>query len=470
MRDVNIDDLQQMIDMDGQARGLFNALRLPIIKNAQAAEIKPYKPGVGLDEAEFIRSNFFDPRPKGGMTVPFSKIVAHQTMAMLHGFKAFERVLDRPGTVVDDGKTRLRKLAPRDSRYITFKTDDHGGFDGFVLRTQWKNNFIEKDIKRSQAIYYTVNEEENKFYGKSYFKPSYFHYDKKHKIYFITHMALAVGAIPPRLAEEPPMASNADKQKFLDALANLGTNSAMLVPSGYKILEQQFSSNGASLPYMDMINHHNTQMSKALLANIVDMGIDTSGGGFAIGKNDLDMLIMRIEYDAQEQMEMFNRYVIPELIDINFGTGNYPRVVMPPFSTDLKNLTKDVFSTLMTSRTIHSSAEFLAQMEKKMGEILNMDLNPVEVDAAAQKLLEIQEKQAEADLKKTLEPPAPVVKPGAKPASKKKSSSSPSVRAIQAAERILDEARAVLKSGSRNPEDYEDIEEEDYALARSLFA
>lgn len=402
-RPVSYDELQLMVDMDGHARSLFNALRRPILRNAQNVFIKPVKSGVGEEEAEFIHNNLLGIRPLGGMEIPFTKIVAHQCMAMLFGFKAFEIKHDRPGTIVDDNKIRLAKLGPRDSRTVTFLTDDKGGFDGIRVRTSWKGRLVDKSLTKDRSVYFAVDEEENPFYGKSLFLPSYYHFDKKHKIYYITHLALAVGAMAPRIAKAQSSISEADKKTFLDALSNLGTNAAMLIPDGFEILDQKsIGGQPGRYPFMDMIRHHDLMMSQSLLAQVVDIGTGAgAGGGFSLSKNHLDMLNMLIEQIMFDMGNMWNFELIPELIDWNFGTQNYPKLVFPPLTTEIKEATAEIFNKMITARENRLSPEFAAEIEEEMSTFLGLDVDTEAIKAnqerlIAQEELEIAMEQANA--------------------------------------------------------------------------
>ncbi len=400
IKPVRHDEIQLMMDMDGHARALFNAFRRPIIRNAQRAFVKPPGKGIGKEETDFIASNLLSPRHEGGTTIPFIKTAAAQCMAMLFGFKAFEKVHDRPGTVVDDGKNRLRKLAPRDARVTTFLVDDNGGFDGIRIRTGWKGRTIDKKLKKERSVYFAVDEEETPFYGKSLFLPSYYHFDKKHKLYYITHLALAVGALSPRLAKAEGAVSDKDKKTFLEALSNLGTNAAMLVPQGFELLENKLAGNTGRLPFMDMIRHHDLMMSQSVLAQVIDVGTSERGGGFSLSKNHLDLLFMFLESMQYDMGEMYNNFIIPELIDWNFGSGFYPRVQYPPISDDIKKATADVFSRLIVSREKNLSPEFSAEIEKEMADVLGLEVPPERIDAHQARIIareDIEQAMAQAN-------------------------------------------------------------------------
>lgn len=376
---ISYEELQLMLDMDGHARGLYNAFRGPILRGAKNVRVQEARDGSA--EAEFIESNLLLPRHLGGTTIPFTKSVAHFCTAFVFGFKAKEKVFDPPGTTVDDPYIRLRKLAPRDSRTITFVTDRHGGFDGFVQRTNWQGRFIDVRLPKERALYYAVNEEEVPFYGKSLFQTAYYHFDKKHKAYFIVHLALAMGALPPRMGRAAPATTPEARRQFLDALSHLGTNAAMLVPDGFEILPDQFKGAVPNLPYVEVLQHHNLEMSKSFVAQFIDVGTGGgSGGGFSLSKNHMDALNIAIENRMNEIEDIYNNHVIPELIDWNFGTGKYPRIEFMPLTDDVRGTTIEIFNKILSARETPLAPEFLAALEKEMADYLGLDVEDEAID------------------------------------------------------------------------------------------
>lgn len=371
---VSFDQMQQMIDMDGHARAIYNSFRRPILRNTKKAYIKPHSVTAGEKEAEFIHQNLLAPRHEGGMTVPLTRVVAYMCTAFYSGFRTFEKVLDPPGTF-DDDFTRLRKLRHHDPRTVQFTVDKQGGFNGIHQKTSWRGQTIDRDLSREKVAYFAIDEEEQAFYGKPIFLPAYYHFDKKHKIYYMLHLALAVGALPPRIAKAHAGVSQDAREKFLTALSNLGTNSALMIPEGFELEENRtLVTSAGGLPYIEAINHHDVQMSKAVLMQFLDIGTSTGGGSFSLNKNHQDFAIMTLEGIMEDMADMFNNYVIPELIDWNFGTKLYPKLVFPPFTNDTRDMMFELFGKIMTARSTNASPEFITELEREVAKELDIDI------------------------------------------------------------------------------------------------
>ncbi len=381
--------IQHMIDMDGQARSLFNALRQPILRNAKKIEIEPPRIDEGQAETDFIRSVLKAPRHEGGMKTSFVQTTASQCMAFVSGFKTFENVYDRPGTIIDDGMIRVKYLKAHDPRTITFEVDDKGELSAVFQRINWKGRSINKKLDIDKFSLFALQEEETPYYGKSWFLPAYYHFDKKHKLYYILHLALSVGAIRPRVARARGAISDRDKKTFLDALSNLGANSALLLPDGFDLpKDQQIELGRGSLPYIDAIEHHDMQMARSMLMQFLNIGSGSSGGaGFSMSKNHLDFASFTLEGVMDDMADMWNNKVIPELITWNFGTRNFPRVKFPPFTDEIRDMMADSFNKIIGVRETPLSPEFITEMERKMAEEFDLDITPQQHDEQKARLI-----------------------------------------------------------------------------------
>lgn len=393
-------DIMAMLDMDGHARALFEMMRRPIMRNTKRAYIKPSGLGEGEAEAEFIHTNLLERRHMGGTEISFAKTIGQMCMAFVAGFQTFEKKWDRPGTVLDDSYIRLGKLSPRNSATVKIKVDDHGMFDGLHQETNWRGKTVNRDVPRERSCVYAINEEENPLYGKSVFLPAYYHFDKKHKLYYIVHLALALGAIPPIITSVRASVSDDDRSRYLREFSNRGTNSVFLLPQGFNIeKDNQVQPPATGLPYTEIIEHHNREMSKSVVAQFLDVGTAEGGGGFSLSKNHMDFLVMTLEDRMNEMADVYNNHVIPELINWNFGTTNYPTLEFPPFTDEIRDLLFTLAESVVAAREVPFSAEFVAEMEKEMAKTLSFDIDEGIIDENARRRIEREEQEAALDQK-----------------------------------------------------------------------
>lgn len=388
-RGPSIAQLVTMRRMDGQARALFRLLTLPI--RASLTNSAFVAADGGEAEAQFITDVFSAPPSNGGMTVTFHRFMSQLLSGLFDGFSAFEKVFWIPPKGPLEGKVTLRKLAYRPSDTVTFVSDKNGGFAGFRQRT-WNvlqaGKPVDVYIAPEYSFYYAANEEERKFYGVSFFQSAYYHYDKKVKLYFTAHMAAQRAAVGTRIGTVPGNASPAAKREFQQALANLIFAQSIMVPEGFAV---DVKNESASFDFLSMVNHHNNQMSKSILAGFFDKetGAGANEGSlvnFAQPGDDMFMLMLRAIQD--EIANQINHYLIPQLVDFNFEGGNYPTFTWGKLSDEQKAAISATFDKLASAETV--TPEFIRSLEQHQAVEFGID---VDYDAVEER--EALEKQME---------------------------------------------------------------------------
>lgn len=302
--------LTTMRRMDGQARALYRLLTLPIRAALTSATFVPAEDGD--EEAEFIKQVFTTAPAQGGMTVTFHRFMSQMLGALFDGFAAFEKVFWMPETGPLAGKITLRKLAHRPSQTVTFVTDKSGGFAGIRQRAHNSGKVVDVYIEPERAFYYAAQEEERKFYGVSFFQSAFYHYDKKIKLYYTAHLAAQRAAVGTRIGTVPANASRAARDTFSSQLSNLSLAQYMLVPENFKV---ELLKEGGSFDFLSLINHHDSKMSKSILANFFDKesGAGASEGSlvnFAQPGDDMFILMLRAIMD--DIANQINHYIIPQ--------------------------------------------------------------------------------------------------------------------------------------------------------------
>jgi hypothetical protein len=354
---VTVEDLDRMIQTDGQAMSLYRVLTMPI----RAGELRVKETDGGVQEAAFIQAQLMNPPELGGMTSPWSMVVQNIAKFVLTGAEVLEKVHE-----VRNGHIVLRKLAPRPRNSLTIEMDSKGGFNG--VRQSLPEGTVK--IPKEKCVLFVQGREYNPLYGRSMLLPAYGHFEMKHKLYYISHLAYALNAIPIREGAIPPNAQANERDAFQRALDNVGVNTSIIVPEGYGMTIHETRQVADSMP---LIDHHDIEMAKAVLGQIINMGTTVSGGSYSLGQTQLEMLLLALQSLREEIAQVINSYVIPELIDWNYNTQRYPQIHLLAPSTDLKVLTKDLFQHMSGSRQINTSAEFWLRLERKMAEMLGFE-------------------------------------------------------------------------------------------------
>lgn len=386
----SVRQLVTMRRMDGQARALFRLLTLPIRAALSTATFVPADGGE--KEAEFIDMVFHTSPAQGGMTVTFQRFMGQLLQALFDGFAAFEKVFWVPEFGPLEGKYTLKKLAHRPSETVTFVTDKNGGFAGFRQRATNGGKITDVYIEPEYSFYYAAQEEERKFYGVSFFQSAFYHYDKKVKLYYTAHLAAQRAAVGTRIGTVPPNASMAAKREFASALGNLALAQFMMVPDGFKV---ELLKESGTFNFLELINHHNSQMSKSILANFFDKDQGAGSGegslvNFAQPGDDMFILMLRAIMD--DLANQINHYIIPQLIDFNFDGGKYPTFTWGKLTDEQKAAIASTFDKLATAgQSVNVTPEFMRALEENVAEEMGLEIDYDEVDAR------IEEEQAAAE-------------------------------------------------------------------------
>lgn len=367
VRDIDLDQIIFMTRNDGNARGLLNAIKYPI--KMSRPKIEPPDKG-GQRETEFIKKNLLGSPNEGGMTTPMSMVTARMALAVRDGYKIFEKVWK-----VWKGKIWLDKLAYRSTLSTKFTFDKHGNHKGAyqeytdISTGEWKR----VDFKLPKVAFFIYNSEENPYLGESAFYPAFYHYDKKHKLYAISHLAYQLNAIPVRIGYHPKSLRGDDLIRYRNALSALGSSVAMTVPDNCEV--KPFESSRRLTEFLYLLQHHDTEMRLAFLAQFMGLGTEGGGGSFALSQDQSNMFLMSLMGLLEDIATVFNHQIIPQLIDWNFGTRKYPKLVFTPFSDTLRSAVMNTFNALLQARFPQVSEDFILKLEQLVSEELGMELD-----------------------------------------------------------------------------------------------
>ena len=387
--DVTIDQLVSMRRTDGQARALYRLITLPIRAALQTATFVPAdNVEGGEEEAEFIDQLFNLPPNVGGMSVPFTRVIAQMLQAVFDGYAPFEMVYDYAKVGPLKGKWVLKKLNYLPANTVRFLVTEDGSFDGFRQVTQKPGGkILDVKIPREAAVYYAAQEEENRFYGLSYFQAAYYHFDKKVKLYYLMHLAAQRSAVGTRVGTVPEDHSTDELNAFRRGLSDLGVAQWMTKPENYEV---ELLKEGGSFDFLSYINHHNSQMSKSVLAAFFDENQGTGGDASLVdfGKQTDSLFVMMLQTIMTEIASIINHYIIPKFIDWNFNSGKYPEFRWGPFTDDQKEAIKDVFTTLAGITGGNFTKEFFREMEKKVADEFGLEIDYESIEQEEEALIQ----------------------------------------------------------------------------------
>jgi hypothetical protein len=376
---VTVKQLVTMRRRDGQARALYRLLTKPMLASLKHSDVIPVDGEEGgTEEAEYCKNLLFLPANAGGMTHSFTRFVTQMFLSLFTGFSAWEFVYWVPKTGPNKGKVCIRKLDWRPSETLTFLTDGQGEFNGFRQRTFFQGRTIDVKIDKDVALYYAHDEAERPFYGVSMFESAFYHYDKKEKLYYIAHLAAQRAAVGTRVGTMVPNANPNDKNNFIKALSQLGLAQYMVLPSADWTV-QLLNETSSRFDFLGLINHHNSQMSKSILAQWFDDDQGGSQGDSTLvdfGKQGDTTFMMMLEGILEEMAEIINTHIFPRFVDWNFGTGLYPKFKWGPLTEEAKAAVQDTFDKLATAgQQANVTPEFMLSLEQRQAEAFGFKID-----------------------------------------------------------------------------------------------
>lgn len=374
--DISLQQLNTMRKTNGQARALFRLITMTIRVALKTATFVPEtNTEGGEDEAKFIEQMLTLPASSGGMETPLRLVVDQMMNGIFDGFSAFEQVYWHPDKGPLKGKWTLKKIAVRPPETITFLLDDHGDFAGLRQRANFQGRYIDVKLEPENCVYYTCQQAERLYYGRSMFLAAYYHYDKIVKLEYIAHIAAQRAALGTRIGKVPDNnVTSIMHIKFKQALADLGFAQHIMVPKDYEV---EILKEGEAFPFLDYLNYHNSQMSKSVLASFFD---EHQGGGDTafvdFGQQTDAFFLTMLNTIMDDIADVINNQIIPKFIKWNFNSDKYPKFQFGQLDEKEKNILIDLFSKLATAgQTLTCSPQFVLEMEKQTAELLKLEID-----------------------------------------------------------------------------------------------
>lgn len=393
VRDITVQQLTEMRRKDGQARAIHRVLTLPLRQAPMTFIPKEGQGSDGEKEAEFVENALTAPQHMGGMSTSIGQVLAHLGLALANGFSVFEKVWQ----VTPEGDLTYRKFAPRAATTCTFLLDEHGGLQGVRQKVYWQGEMRDVFIPSEKLLVYTAQREENPWYGESYLLPAYYHYEKKHKLYYVQGLAAQFHAIPGRVGTYPGQATADQKKRFREQLSKMGFNSAMTLPMGWEV--EAFGGQGGMPDIQPLIDHHDALMAKSVLAHFIQLGTGSSSGSWALSEDQSDFFTIALETILDEWAEMFTFYAVPQLVDYNFTSMAYPQVSLGPLADSTKQIMQDVFKAIATAGSTNVTKDFMFELEAKIADELGLEIDYDALAVEFEQEKELSKKAAEATLK-----------------------------------------------------------------------
>jgi phage gp29-like protein len=134
---------------------------------------------------------------------------------------------------------------------------------------------------------------------------------------------------PLRVGKYHPGATEIDKQTLLQAVANIGTDAAAIIPESMMIEFTEARQGGSSELYRSFCEYLDAQVSKAVLGQTLTTEMSSSGGSRAAAEVHDAVRRDILAADARRLGETLGRDLVRPIIDLNLGPmRQYPKLVL----------------------------------------------------------------------------------------------------------------------------------------------
>jgi len=406
--DRGIEVFDQMRRSDGQVKMLLSVVKNPIKSATWSVQ------AVDETEAEAEIAAFAE-HVLRDMRRPFHEFVSEALTMIEFGFSLFEIVHKRVNSHKQFGDyLGIGNLAFRHQRTIL---EWHLNDDGSIRNVrQMAQGDLDRDVLLDGRflLVFTNEKEGDNYEGISMLRPCYGAWFRKNiyrKIQAIgierAAKGVAVGTVPAEMINRSDYAAQLNSfQTLLDQLASHAKNNIAL-GAGFDVKELKITHDAEKV--QSVINSENVEMSKAFLANFMELGLEQNGGSYSLGSDLSDIFLSGIEFIASGLIcEKLNREVIKPIVRAKYGEREkYPEMTVKGINDKAGKELAEIIASLIREGAIQVSP----RLQKYVHEVYG--LPTLDEDLAA------------AETERLLNPPAPPPAQLPPPATDKKKLSEP---------------------------------------------
>lgn len=366
---LTVDNYITMQDNDGTVRAITRLFSMPI----ESTPIKILPGDKDNGERDFIENVFMGTQNVGGMSTPLPFIIADMTRAIFEGFRFYEKVPQIIQEGKYKGKIGWRKLAPRDASTIRLRSDQNGGFLGAHQTATFGNKSVDVDIPKEKSLLFTFQRERHPFYGESILKTAWYHYDKKHKLYYLAHKKAEIDAVGLKVLKLGKPFSETEVTRAEEAVDSIGVNSRVTLPAGFE-LEVDRAPSGYDV--LKLIEHHDTQIALSTLTQAMQMGNrSTYNYPYGKGYSTQSTFLIQMLHSVMKNMEdTLNEWAVAPLIDWNFKNGSYPKIKLMPLKDSTQQYIMSIFDTIIKKDPSFLSQAFVMKLSNEVAETLGLEI------------------------------------------------------------------------------------------------
>lgn len=317
----------QMRKSDAQVFATMLACELPIRSTKRFIDAARDENDEVSEEAQQV-AKFVENILFNTMSITRDSLLSEILTMLPFGFSLFEKVYK-----LENGQIVLEKLASRKQSTIRRRTTSEGlVWVEQILPYTDEDNIAEwfVDIPAEKLVLFTFRQEGDNYEGVSILRSAYKHRRYKDNLYkfdAVKHERQSVWIPVIRPAEN---ASELDIEKAKEIVKNIRANEegGIVMPgpkSAWREIEFLSMNAWSTSDLRTSINHHNREISKNILAQFLELW-NTESWSRSLSEDQSDLFLLCLTSVANHICDIFNRYVIAELVDYNFSVASYPHL------------------------------------------------------------------------------------------------------------------------------------------------
>jgi SPP1 gp7 family putative phage head morphogenesis protein len=362
----------EMRRSDGQVKMLLSAVKNPI--KSASWEIE----AAGEEESDYEIRDFIHHilfkdigNVEGTKYKTFNEFISEALTMIEYGFSSFEIVHKMvKGDKAFGDYLGIADFGFRHQRSILeWILNDDGSIAAI---RQNVNGDLGRDvfISGQHMLIFSIEKEGDNYQGISMLRPCYGAWFRKNiyrKLQAIGIERCAKGVPIGTVSADAKGQANyaaqlSDFQYLIDQLSAHEKNGIVL-GAGFDLKELKMTHDAEAV--QKVIDSENIEMSKAFLANFMELGLSGNSGSFALGSDLSDIFLSGIEYIAEMICEKINNQVIPPLVRAKYGDQDaYPKLRVSGINDKAGKELSEIIVALSGAKAIQASTRLQRYLHK----------------------------------------------------------------------------------------------------------
>ena len=329
--EAGLEVYDEMRKADSQVRASLMVCMLPLLSTEWYFDAAKDEETDEVGEVEQEVADFCSKAMFEKMDISWTSHLTEVLTLLPFGFSIFEKTYTADD---DDDHIWIKSLGYRRQKTIV-KWEMEDGAAG--ITQQLPSQIVELDhpnvgetkvsIPSSKLLLFSYQREGENYQGVSVLRSAYKHWyikDALYKFDAIRHERQGVG-IP--VIELPMKSTTKDREEAKAILRNIRANEqgGVVLPNpNWKFYFADLQAGNVS-DIWKSIDHHNREIAKNVLAQFLELG-NTESGSRALSEDQSDFFLLALEALANMIEDVYNRHLIPELVDLNYEVKDYPKL------------------------------------------------------------------------------------------------------------------------------------------------